>query len=156
MTSLVVAEHDNSELKGATLNTVAAANAISGDVHLLVAGENCDGVAEAASKVDGVAKVLVAQSAEYANAIAENLAPLVVKLAGDYSHVLAPADTFGKNLMDVGRRLLTQEGIVRGFYSGFGPILFKQIPYTMAKFAVQGCHTDPSCHVQSQATILSF
>lgn len=99
MTSLVVAEHDNSELKGATLNTVAAANAISGDVHLLVAGENCDGVAEAASKVDGVAKVLVAQSAEYANAIAENLAPLVVKLAGDYSHVLAPADTFGKNLM---------------------------------------------------------
>lgn len=99
MTSLVVAEHDNSELKGATLNTVAAANAISGDVHLLVAGENCDGVAEAASKVDGVAKVLVAQSAEYANAIAENLAPLIVKLAGDYSHVLAPADTFGKNLM---------------------------------------------------------
>ncbi len=99
MTSLVVAEHDNSELKGATLNTVAAANAISGDVHVLVAGENCDGVAEAASKVDGVAKVLVVQSAEYANAIAENLAPLIVKLAGDYSHVLAPADTFGKNLM---------------------------------------------------------
>jgi len=99
MTSLVVAEHDNSELKGATLNTVAAAKAISGDVHVLVAGENCDGVAEAAAKVDGVAKVLVAQSGEYANAIAENLAPLVVKLAGDYSHVLAPADTFGKNLM---------------------------------------------------------
>ena len=99
MTSLVVAEHDNSELKGATLNTVAAAKEISGDVHMLVAGENCDGVAEAASKVDGVAKVLVAQGAEYANAIAENLAPLIVKLAGDYSHVLAPADTFGKNLM---------------------------------------------------------
>lgn len=99
MTSLVVAEHDNSELKGATLNTVAAANAISGDVHLLVAGDNCDGVAEAAAKVDGVAKVLVAKGAEYANAIAENMAPLVVKLAGDYSHVLAPADTFGKNLM---------------------------------------------------------
>lgn len=99
MTSLVVAEHDNSELKGATLNTVAAANAISGDVHLLVAGDNCDGVAEAAAKIDGVAKVLVAKGAEYANAIAENMAPLVVKLAGDYSHVLAPADTFGKNLM---------------------------------------------------------
>lgn len=99
MTSLVVAEHENSELKGATLNTVAAANAISGDVHLLVAGDNCDGVAEAAAKIDGVAKVLVAKGAEYANGIAENLAPLVVKLAGDYSHVLAPADTFGKNLL---------------------------------------------------------
>jgi len=99
MTSLVVAEHDNSELKGATLNTVAAAGAISGDVHLLVAGDDCDGVAEAAAKVDGVAKVLVAKGAEYANDIAENLAPLVVKLAGDYSHVLAPADTFGKNLL---------------------------------------------------------
>lgn len=99
MTSLVVAEHDNSELKGATLNAVAAAKLLSGDVHVLVAGDNCDAVAEAASKVDGVAKVLVAKNADYANAIAENLAPLIVKLASDYSHVLAPATTSGKNVM---------------------------------------------------------
>jgi len=99
MTSLVLAEHDNSELKGATLNAVAAAKQLSGDVHVLVAGDNCDAVAEAASKVDGVAKVLVAKSADYANSIAENVAPLVVKLAGGYSHVLAPATTSGKNIM---------------------------------------------------------
>jgi electron transfer flavoprotein alpha subunit len=99
MTSLVVAEHDNSELKGATLNAVAAAQQLLGDVHVLVAGDDCDAVAEAAAKVDGVAKVLVAKSPDYANAIAENVAPLVVKLAGDYSHVLAPATTSGKNIM---------------------------------------------------------
>ena len=99
MTSLVVAEHDNAELKGATLNAVAAAKQLSGDVHLLVAGDNCDAVAEAASKVDGVAKVLVAKSPEYAHAIAENIAPLIVKLASGYSHILAPATTSGKNIM---------------------------------------------------------
>jgi len=99
MTSLVVAEHDNAELKGATLNAVAAAKQLSGDVHLLVAGDNCDAVAEAASKVEGVAKVLVAKSPDYANAIAENLAPLIVKLAPNYTHVMAPATTSGKNVM---------------------------------------------------------
>jgi electron transfer flavoprotein alpha subunit len=99
MTSLVVAEHDNSELKGATLNAVAAAKELSGDVHVLVAGDDCDAVAEAASKVDGVAKVLVAKSPDYANAVAEKLAPLIVKLASDYTHVLAPATTSGKNVM---------------------------------------------------------
>ncbi len=98
MTSLVVAEHDNAELKGATLNTVAAAQKLSGDVHLLVAGENCGAVAEAAAKVSGVAKVLVADAPEYGHAIAENLAPLVVKLAPSYSHILVPATTSGKNV----------------------------------------------------------
>ena len=99
MTSLVVAGHNGSEITGATLNTVAAASALSGDVHVLVAGDGSDAAAEAASKVAGVAKVLHANGAEYANGIAENLAPLIVKLAGDYSHLLASADTFGKNLM---------------------------------------------------------
>jgi electron transfer flavoprotein alpha subunit len=98
MTSLVVAEHDNAELKGATLNAVAAAKKLSGDVHLLVAGDNCDKVADAAAKAAGVAKVLVAQSPEYAHGIAENLAPLIVKLAANYSHVLVPATTSGKNV----------------------------------------------------------
>jgi len=98
MTSLVVAEHDNAELKGATLNTVAAAKKLSGDVHLLVAGDNCGKVAEAAAKVSGVAKVLVAEGPEYGHAIAENLAPLIVKLAASYSHILVPATTSGKNV----------------------------------------------------------
>jgi electron transfer flavoprotein alpha subunit len=98
MTSLVVAEHDNAELKGATLNTIAAAQKLSGDIHLLVAGANCGPVAEAAAKVSGVAKVLVADSPDYGHAIAENLAPLIVKLAPGYSHILVPATTSGKNV----------------------------------------------------------
>ncbi len=99
MSILVIAEHEESAIKGATLNTVAAAVAIGGEVHLLVAGENCAGAGEAGAKVDGVAKVLVADSAEYAHGLAENLAPLVVALAENYEHVLASATTFSKNLM---------------------------------------------------------
>jgi electron transfer flavoprotein alpha subunit len=99
MTNLVIAEHEEGELKGATLNTVAAAQAIGGETHLLVAGSGCAAVAEAAAKVEGVAKVLLADSAEYERSIAENLAPLIVGLAAGYSHVLAPATTFGKNVM---------------------------------------------------------
>ena len=99
MTNLVIAEHEEGELKGATLNTVAAAQAIGGETHLLVAGSGCSAVADAAAKVEGVAKVLLADSAEYDRSIAENLAPLIVGLAGGYSHVLAPATTFGKNVM---------------------------------------------------------
>ena len=99
MTNLVIAEHEEGELKGATFNTVAAAQAIGGETHLLVAGSGCAAVADAAAKVEGVAKVLLADSAEYDRSIAENLAPLIVGLAGGYSHVLAPATTFGKNVM---------------------------------------------------------
>lgn len=104
MSILVVAEHDNASLKPATLNTVAAAQQIAqhnggGDIHVLVAGSGCDAAAQAAAKIAGIAKVLVADGAEFANALAENLAPLVVKLASGYSHVLAPATTSGKNVM---------------------------------------------------------
>ncbi len=99
MTNLVIAEHEEGELKGATLNTVAAAQAIGGETHLLVAGSGCAAVADAAAKVEGVAKVLLADSAEFDRSVAENLAPLIVGLAGGYSHMLAPADTFGKNVM---------------------------------------------------------
>ena len=99
MTSLVLVEHDNLEIKGATLNTVAAAQALGGEVHLLVAGSGSGAVAEAAARITGVAKVLHADSAEYADGIAENLAPLMVSVADGYSHILAPADTFGKNIM---------------------------------------------------------
>ncbi len=99
MSILVVAEHENSEIKAATLNTIAAGVAIGGEIHVLVAGEGCGGAAEAAAKIDGVAKVLVADSAEYAHSIAENLTPLVLSLADNYEHLLANSTSFGKNLM---------------------------------------------------------
>lgn len=99
MAILVIAEHDNATLGAATLNTVAAAAQIGGDIHVLVAGSGCAAVAEAAAKVAGVAKVRVADQAAFAHQLAENLAPLVAELAPDYSHVLAAATTTGKNLL---------------------------------------------------------
>src|SRR3954465_5940135 len=103
MSILVVAEHDNRALKPATLNTAAAAvetaQAAGTDVHVLVAGTGCRAVAEAAAQIAGVAKVLLADDPAYDHGLAENWAPLLVKLAQGYSHVLAPATTFGKNLM---------------------------------------------------------
>ncbi len=95
---LVVAEHDNDALKPVTLSTVAAAGEL-GEVSVLVAGAGCRAVAEAAAKVAGVAKVLLADAEIYAHPLAESLAPLVAGLASAHSHLLAPATTFGKNLM---------------------------------------------------------
>ena len=110
MSILVVAEHDNAALKPAVLNAVTAAVELAGhaggDVHLLVAGENAGAVAEEAAKVAGVAKVLQAEGAEYAHGLAENLAPLIVKLASGYSHVIAAATSFGKNVMPRAAALL--------------------------------------------------
>jgi electron transfer flavoprotein alpha subunit len=99
MTVLVLAEHDNATLKPATLNTVSAAAKLGDEVHVLVAGANCGGAAQAAAKVAGVSKVLVADSPALEHPLAENLAPLVVEQARSYSHVLAPATSFGKNLV---------------------------------------------------------
>ena len=99
MSILIIAEHDNNELKGATLNTVAAGAAIGGDIDILVAGTDCGSVAEAASQVPGVRKVLVADKETYKNSLAENVGTLVAELAEGYSHILAPATTNGKNFM---------------------------------------------------------
>ncbi len=99
MTALVVCEHDNSRLKAATLNTVAAALALGVPVNLLVAGSGCAGVAEAAARIPGVVKVLLVDAPHYGAQLAEELAPLVVSLASAASHVLAPATTFGKNML---------------------------------------------------------
>ena len=99
MSILIIAEHDNNELKGATLNTVAAGAAIGGDIDILVAGTDCGSVAEAASQVPGVRKVLVADKETYKNSLAENVGNLVAELAEGYSHILAPATTNGKNFM---------------------------------------------------------
>ena len=98
MTILVIAEHTNAALAAATLNTVAAAQAIGGDIHVLVAGAAC-GAAEAAAKVAGVAKVLVADNAAYAHQLPENVAPLVAELGKGYSHILAAATSNGKNIL---------------------------------------------------------
>jgi len=99
MSALVIAEHDNSNLKPSTLNTVAAANAIGGPVHLLVVGSSCQAVADECAAVEGVEKVLLADDAAYANQLAESTANLIKSVAGDYSHILAPATTFGKNVL---------------------------------------------------------
>ncbi len=99
MSILVFAEHDNSALKAETLKTVAAAQAIGGDITLLVAGHNCQSVADAAAKVNGVSKVLVADNAAYEHQLAENVSLLVTELASDYEHILATALTTGKNFM---------------------------------------------------------
>ncbi|MFO1061834.1 MAG: FAD-binding protein [Dongiaceae bacterium] len=99
MSVLVIAEHDNKALKPATLNAVAAAAKIGGEVHLLVAGAGCRAVAEAGSKVGGVAKVLLAEDPLYENQLPENLALLVLKLAPGYGHLLSPATAAGKSLM---------------------------------------------------------
>ncbi|CUW38520.1 electron transfer flavoprotein alpha-subunit [Magnetospirillum sp. XM-1] len=130
MTVLVIAEHEGGALKAATLNTVSAASKIGGDIHVLVAGSGIGAVAEAASKIAGIAKVLAADAPLYANALAEPLAALVVSLAGGYSHILAPATTGGKNvaprvaaLLDVAQiseitGVVSADSFVRPIYAG--------------------------------------
>jgi electron transfer flavoprotein alpha subunit len=99
MVALVIAEHDNASLKGVTLNTVTAAAQCGGDVHILVAGSGCGAVAEQAAKVAGVSKVLVADAPHFADGLAENVAEQILAVAGSYSHILAPASAFGKNVL---------------------------------------------------------
>ena len=99
MAILVIAEHDNKQLKTGTTNTIAAATKLGADVSVLVAGHECADAAAAATKVPGVTKVLVADAAQYAVPLAENMAALVVSIAGQFTHVLAPATGFGKNFM---------------------------------------------------------
>ncbi len=98
MTTLVIAEHDNATIKGATLNTVTAALACGGEVHVLVAGHNAAAAAQAAAHIAGVAKVIHADSANLADALAENVAAQVLALAGNYSHILFAATAAGKNV----------------------------------------------------------
>jgi len=99
MVALVIAEHDNGSLKGATHHTVTAAAQCGGDVHILVAGANCGGAAEAAAQIAGVSKVLVADAPHFADGLAENVAEQILAIAGSYSHILAPATAYGKNIL---------------------------------------------------------
>jgi electron transfer flavoprotein alpha subunit len=99
MVALVIAEHDNVSLKGSTLHTVTAAAQCGGDVHVLVAGSNSGAAAEAAAKISGVTKVLHADAAHFADGLAENVAEQILAIAGSYSHILAPATAYGKNIL---------------------------------------------------------
>ena len=99
MSILVIAEHDNTTVKGPTLNTVAAAQKLGGEIHVLVAGAGCGAAAQAAAQIEGVAKVLVADAPQYANQLAEGMAALVSGLAKGYAAVLAPETTTAKNFM---------------------------------------------------------
>ncbi len=99
MTALVIAEHDNASLKASTLNTVTAAAHCSDDVHVLIAGHGCDAAAAAAAKIAGVAKVIVADGAQFADGLAENVAEQALAIASSYTHVLAPATAYGKNIL---------------------------------------------------------
>ena len=130
MSILVIAEHDNHALRAATLNTVGAATQLGADITLLVAGNNCRAVVDAGAAIAGVSRVLHAEAPQYEHALAEELAPLVAACCEGMTHVLAPADTFGKNLMprvaallDVGMiadivRVDSADTFVRPIYAG--------------------------------------
>ncbi len=130
MATLIIADHDNATLKPALLNTVAAAQQIGGDIDILVAGHQCAGAAKAAAAIPGVRKILVSDAPHYAHALAENLAALVVSIAGDYSHLLAPSTSSGKNvsprvaaLLDVAQisdiiKVESADTFVRPIYAG--------------------------------------
>ena len=130
MTALVIAEHDSASIRGATLNTVTAAAALGGDVHVLVAGHNAAGAAAAAAQIAGVTKVLHADSAALADGLAENVAAQVMALAAGYSHILFPATASGKNvaprvaaLLDVAQvseisKVISADTFERPIYAG--------------------------------------
>ena len=130
MANLVIVEHDNNEVAAATLHAVTAAAQIGGDIDLLVAGENCGGVAEAAAKIAGVRTVKVADDAKFSHGLAENLATLIVEQAGSYSHLLVSSTTFGRNVMPRAAALLdiaqisdivevkSEDTFVRPIYAG--------------------------------------
>ena len=130
MTALVIAEHDNASIKGATLNTITAAAACGGEVHVLVAGHNAAAAAAAAAQVAGVAKVLLADSPALAHSLAENAAAQVLAIASNYSHLLFPATASGKNIaprvaakLDVAQvsditRVLAPDTFERPIYAG--------------------------------------
>ena len=130
MTSLVIAEHDNASIKGATLNTVTAAAACGGDVHVLVAGHNAAAAAQAAAQIAGVTKVIHADSEALAHGLAENVAAQVLAIAANYSHILFPATAAGKNVaprvaakLDVGQisdvtQVISADTFERPIYAG--------------------------------------
>jgi electron transfer flavoprotein alpha subunit len=111
MSTLVIAEHDNSSMNVATLNSVAAAQAMGGDIDILVVGTDCQAAAEQAAQVAGIAKVMVADNAAYAHSLAENVAPMIAEAAAGYSHIMATATTTAKNIIPRVAALLDVQAI---------------------------------------------
>lgn len=111
MAVLVIAEHDNKTLKSATLNTIGAATKLGGEIHVLVAGKDCGAAAETASKCEGITKVLKADHADLEHQLAESVTPIIVAQGKNYSHILAPATTFGKNILPRAAALLDTQQI---------------------------------------------
>lgn len=154
MSILVVAEHDNQSLNGVTLKTVAAAQQIGGDVDILVAGLNAQSVADNAAQVAGVKRVLLADNAAYEHQLAENVSELVAKLGAEYSHILAPATTTGKNfmprvaaLLDVGQisditAVESEDTFKRPIYAG-NAIATVQSSDSIKVITVRGTAFDP-------------
>jgi len=162
MSTLVIAEVNGGQLKPATLNTVAAAAAIGGEIHVLIADENAAAIAPAAQAIAGVAKVLVADNAAFAHGLAEPVAALVVGLAAGYTHILAPSTTFGKNilprvaaLLDVAQisdivRVVAADTFVRPIYAG-NALATVQSSDKIKVVTVRGTGFDPAAATGGQA-----
>ncbi len=164
MTALVIAEHDNQSLKGATLNTVTAALACGADVHVLVAGENAQAAADAAAKIAGVAKVLLADGASLKDALAENVAAQVLQIANSYSHILFPATASGKNVaprvaakLDVAQisditKVVSGDTFERPIYAG-NAIATVQSQDKVKVITVRGTGFDAAAHEGGSASV---
>lgn len=164
MSILVLAEHNNSEINQATLNTVAAASVIGGDITVLVAGHNCANVAESVAKAAGITKVLVADNAAYEHMLAENVAALIGEIGKDYSHILAPATANGKNilpraaaLLDVAQiseiiEVVSEDTFKRPIYAG-NAIATVQSSDPIKVITVRGTAYDPVASEGGSATV---
>ncbi|GAC1374752.1 MAG: FAD-binding protein [Aquirhabdus sp.] len=164
MAILVYAEHDNVSLKSATLNVVAAAQAIGGDVHVLVAGQGAQAAADAAAKIAGVSKVLLADNAAYAHQLAENVSLLVASVGKGYSHILAAATSTGKNflprvaaLLDVSQiseitKVISADTFERPIYAG-NAIATVQSSDAIKVISVRGTGFDPVAATGGSAAI---
>ncbi len=166
MTALVIAEHDNHSIKAATLNVVTAAQALGGDVHVLVAGANAGAAAAAAAQIAGVSKVLHADGAQFADGLAENLAAQVLAVASGYSHLLFPATASGKNvsprvaaLLDVAQvseitKVVSPDTFERPIYAG-NAIATVQSADSVKVLTVRGTAFDPAATTGGSAAVES-
>ena len=167
MSVLVIAEHDNQSLAAGTLNAVTAASQIDSDIHIFVVGSGCGDVAQAASQVAGVSKVIHTDSAEYAHDLAENFGALIKDIASGYSHVLAPASTFGKNVMPRAAALLDVQQIseitevvdadtfVRPIYAGNAMATVKSND-SIKMLTVRGTAFEPAEETGGSAAVESY
>ena len=164
MTALVIAEHDNATLKGATFNTVTAAAQMGGDVHVLIAGHNAQAAADAAAKIAGVSKVLLAEAAGFEHGLAENVAAQVLAIAGSYSHLVFPATASGKNIaprvaakLDVGQvsditKVISADTFERPIYAG-NAIATVQATDAVKVITVRGTGFDAAAAEGGSATV---